>query len=95
MNGVLLCVVRDFQWVVWPGLALVFTLGLVATFAPGRFANIASRGSKWVDTEKMLQALDRPIDIDQHVLRYSRVFGTLVVASAAWLAYVYWVHVLR
>lgn len=95
MGGVLVGVVRDYQWVVWPVLAIIFALGLTATFAPGHFANIASRGSKWVDTDKVLQALDKPIDIDRHVLRYSRAFGMLVAVAAIWLAYVYYAHVLR
>jgi hypothetical protein len=38
----------------------------------------------------MLEALDKPYDVDQHVLRYSRIFGVLVAISAAWLGYVFW-----
>lgn len=95
MNGVLLGVVVEFQWIVWPVLAVVFSLGLLATFAPNHFAALASRGSKWVDTDKVLEVLDKPIDIDQHVLRYSRVFGTVVAMAALWLAYVYWTHFVR
>ena len=80
----------DVQWIVWPVLAAIFGLGVLATFAPDRFANIALRGSRWVDTEEVLKLLDRPIDVDRYVLRYSRVFGVAVVLAAVWLAYVYW-----
>jgi hypothetical protein len=80
----------DVQWFVWPVLAVVFGLGLLAMFAPDAFAIVAARGSKWVDTDKMLEALDKPYDVDQHVLRYSRIFGVLVAISAAWLGYVFW-----
>lgn len=90
MNTVLFGASLDFQWIVWPSLAVVTALGLLATLAPAHFAQLASRGSQWVDTSKVLAFLDKPIDVDRHVLRYSRVFGVLVVLAAAWLAYVYW-----
>lgn len=93
MNGVLLDQVQNWNWLVGITLAVIFVLGLVATISPGRFASIASRGSRWIDTDKVLEVLDRPIDIDQHVLRYSRVFGVAVALAALWLAYVYWVFV--
>jgi hypothetical protein len=80
------------QYVVWPALACVFVLGLLATFAPGQFSAIAARGGKWIDTEKALQLLDKPIDVDQHVLRYSRIFGVVVALAACWLAFVYWTY---
>lgn len=70
-------------------LSLIGLLGLIAVVSPSRFAQIARSGSHWVDTSHLAQAIERPIPIDQHVLRYSRVFGVAVVASAAWLAYVY------
>jgi hypothetical protein len=90
MPAALLATLPDLQWIVWPVLAIVFTLGLVATFAPGRFQTIASQSGKWIDTDKIREALDKPIDVDQHVLRYSRVFGVLVAVAAVWLGYVYW-----
>jgi hypothetical protein len=89
MHATLLAVV-DVQWFVWPVLAVVLGLGVLAMAAPDAFALVAARGSTWVDTQKVLQALEKPIDIDQHVLRYSRIFGALVALSAVWLGYVFW-----
>lgn len=83
----------QLQWIVWPCLAVVFGLGLLATFAPSHFQTVAARGSHWVDIEKFVELLDKPIDVDRHVLRYSRSFGLLVSAAALWLAYVYWAYV--
>ena len=80
----------QLQWIVWPLLAVVFGLGLLATFSPGHFQTVAARGGRWVDIDKLVQLLDKPIDVDRHVLRYSRPFGVLVTAAALWLAYVYW-----
>ena len=80
----------NVQWIILPALSVIFCLGLLAMLSPGHFAAIAMRGSRWIDTEKVLQALDKPIDVDRHVLRYSRVFGLLVALSAAWLAWVSW-----
>lgn len=93
MNAVVLATSLDLQWIVWPTLALVFALGLLAAFAPRKFQSIAAHGGRWIDTERVLQALDKPIDVDRHVLRYSRVFGVAVALAAVWLAYVYWVFV--
>jgi hypothetical protein len=91
MPATIIAVLVDIQFFVWPVLAVVLGLGLLALFAPDAFALVATRGSKWVDTERVLQALDKPIDVDHHVLRYSRIFGVLVALSALWLGYVFWI----
>ena len=83
----------DLQWVVWPVLFAVFVLGMLATFAPDRFANVALRGSRWIDTEEVLKLLDKPINVDRYVLRYSRVFGVAVTVAACWLGYLFWANV--
>jgi hypothetical protein len=95
MTYVFIAAAVELQWIVWPALAMVLGLGLLATFAPGRFSKISARGSKWVDTDKLLQYLDKPIDVDSHVLRYSRVFGVVVSLAAVWLAYLFWAHLSR
>ncbi len=82
----------NVQWIVFSLLAIVLVLGLLATFAPDRFAHIAQRGSKWIDTDQVVKFLEKPIDVDRHVLRYSRVLGVLVTLAALWLAYLYWTH---
>jgi hypothetical protein len=76
-------------WLVLSFLGITGLLGLLAVVSPPRFARIAQSGGQWIDTSKLQQLLDRPIGIDHHVLRYSRLFGAAVIASALWLAYVY------
>jgi hypothetical protein len=91
MSYVLLAATIDVQWIVWPVLAVIFGLGVLATFAPDRFAHIATRSSRWIETEEVLKYLDKPIDVDQHVLRYSRLLGIAVILASIWLGYLFWV----
>lgn len=53
--------------------------GTLGDVLANRFAGIATRGSQWIDTDKLLEFLDKPIHVDRQVLRYSRVFGVLVM----------------
>ncbi len=87
----------DFTWIhmiVLPVLGMAAGMGLLALISPKRFAGIANRSSHWVDTSKIQQLLDKRIDIDRHVLRYSRVFGIAVVAASIFLGYVYYTQLL-
>lgn len=86
--------VMGFSWVVWPLIGSAAAMGLLALVFPDTFAVLAQRGGSWVDTEELVKKLDERIDIDQHILRYSRVFGLAVVASALFLGYVYFTRVL-
>lgn len=69
-------------------LGVVALLGLLALFSPQRFAQLANRSSRWVDTSQYLRRLDEPVNVDKHVLRYSRLFGVAVIMSAALLTWV-------
>ena len=75
------------QWLIWPLIAGCCVLGVIAFFSPNRFRAIATNGARWVDTSKFVQKLDTPVNIDQAVFRYSRVFGVAVVAASLFLAY--------
>ena len=81
--------------IVWPLVAIVVFLGAVAIVCPDTFASVARGGSTWIDSQQILQALDKKVDIDEHVLRYSRVFGIVVVGAAFYLGYIYYVHVMH
>lgn len=90
----LLATVSGFGWIVWLLIGAAGLMGAIALCCPDTFAVIAQRGGEWVDTSDLLKKLDERIDIDQHVLRYSRVFGLAVVAAACFLGYVYYTRVL-
>ncbi len=78
----------NLQWIALPLLAAVAMLGLLALVSPKGFAQISHDSSRWVDTAKVLEKFDKPINIDEHVLRYSRVFGVAIMVACAVLSYV-------
>ena len=80
------------QWLIWPLLVGCIVLGIVAVISPNRFRTIASSGARWVDTDKLLQKLDTPFNVDNVVLRHSRVFGVAVLISSLFLAYLFWLR---
>ncbi len=63
--------------------------GLVAVVSPQRFKVIVERSGRWIDTNKIVARLDKPVNVDQHVLRHTRVFGAVVLAAVAVLTFVY------
>ena len=73
--------------VAWSVLGAVALIGLVAVCSPRRFSALAARGSQWVDTNKLLQHLDRRIDVDHYVLPFSRWLGIAVIVSAGIIGY--------
>jgi hypothetical protein len=74
------------QWLMWFLLASCLVLGLIAVVSPDRFRVIATGGARWVDTNRLLQKLDAPVNIDQPVLRHARLFGLAVIAASLFLA---------
>lgn len=66
----------------WILLGVLASVGLLAMASPQRFKQLAIRGSNWVDSNKYLAMLDKRVDIDQHVLPFSRVLGFAVFSSA-------------
>lgn len=54
---------------------------LVAVASPKTFRLLAKYGGHWLDSSKLLAALDKPIDVDRLVLPYSRVLGAAVLAT--------------
>ena len=83
------------QWVVWLLLVSCTVLGLIAVLSPDRFRAIATGGARWVDTNRLLQKLDTPVNIDQSVLRHARLFGVAVIAASLFLAFLLLQHVSR
>ena len=70
-------------------LSLCGLLGLLALLSPQLFGRIATFGGRWIDSAKALAAFDKRVDVDQYVLRHSRILGSLVIASVSVLGYVY------
>ena len=79
----------ELSWLVWSLLAVFGLLGLLAVLSPKSFERVSTCGSQWVHTEKLLAVLDRQYDVDGFVLRHCRLFGLLVLAAVAFLAYFY------
>ena len=82
--------VTDRMFVVF--LALSTVLGLLALVSPRLFQSLATRGSRWFDSKKFVETLDRQINVDQYVMPHSRVLGALVLASVAVMTFVYIRH---
>ena len=83
------------QTAIFALLAGIAMLGLLAVLSPKWFAQLANRSSRWVDTSRYLRRLDEPVDVDKHVLRYSRIFGAAVIMSAVLLTWVFLRYVLH
>jgi len=92
MSFALLVVSLSLSWLIVPLLALAAAAGFVALFSPRRFSVLAARGGRWVDTNRFVQMFDKPINVDRFVIRYSRVFGAVVILAVLVLAYVFVTH---
>jgi hypothetical protein len=87
MVGVILAVTAK-QAVLWSTLGLLGLAGVIAVISPSRFARLAIRSGRWVDTNKIVAVLDKRVDIDHYILPFSRLLGVAVLASVAVLIYV-------
>jgi hypothetical protein len=87
MSGILLAIISR-QAILWGALSIFGFIGLIAVVSPNRFAVLATRSGRWVDTNKVLEVLDKRIDIDRYVLPFSRLLGITVILAVAVLAYV-------
>ncbi len=88
MNIAVFAAVAFWQPLVWILLGMVATMGLIALVRPKLFALLADRSSKWVDTSKVAEMLEKPHNIDDFIFRYCRTFGVAVIVSAVFLAFV-------
>lgn len=66
--------------------ALAGAVGVVALSSPKLFAVAAEKGGLWLAPPKTATVYQKPIDIDQFVVRHSRKFGALVVTVVAFLS---------
>ncbi|MDP6557126.1 MAG: hypothetical protein QGG71_20830 [Pirellulaceae bacterium] len=67
------------------GLASCVTCGVIAVILPLTFGKLATFLGKWVEAFPTLAFVEKRVDVDHYVLRYTRTFGALVLlASAFW-----------
>ena len=71
------------RWVVLAFLGFVGVAALLALCSPPAFSWLARWASLWVDTDKLVDKMQRRIDIDRYVLPYCRVFGFAVLGAVA------------
>ena len=64
-------------------------LALVAVLNPGLFKRMAETTEHAVDTNRVLDYMEKPIHIDHFFLRHSRVLGVVTLAAVAVLGYAY------
>ena len=85
-------VISSAVWapVIWGLLVVVGAVGVVALASPRVFAKLSAKTSRWVESKKVLECLDKRVDIDRYVLPFSRWLGAAVVASVLILALVLW-----
>jgi len=74
------------EWFIWTLLGFAGGVGLIAVLSPRLFSALSAWSSVWIDTEKSAKSLDRRIDIEQHVLRHSRLYGAMTVVATGVLA---------
>ena len=71
----------------WILLAIAGLVALVALVSPAAFRSLAEFGGRWCDSSKLLDKLDKQIDVDRLVLPYSRVLGAAVITTIAILCF--------
>lgn len=76
----------------WFLLVSAGLLGVVALVSPKTFRSLAEQGGQWLDSGKLLEKLDKRIDVDRLVLPYSRILGAAVIATVAVLCFRFSVH---
>jgi len=68
-------------------LAGVASVGIVAAMAPSLFRRICEHSGRQLDLSRLCRFLERPIDVDQYLIRHPRLLGLASIASCAVLAY--------
>jgi hypothetical protein len=69
-------------------LSLCGLFGLIALLSPRHFEVLARKSSRWIDSRRIVEVLDRRIDVDDYVLPHSRLLGALVLAAVSVLTFV-------
>ena len=71
--------------VYWSLLWFCFGHGMLAMVKPKWFVWLCERSSRWINSGWCLPLIDRPYDIDEPVLRHTRIFGGAILGSSMFL----------
>lgn len=72
---------KIMTFVFWGLVAVAGLPAVIALVNPGLFARLDSRGNRWIDSSKVLELLDKRIDVDHLLLPFSRLLGGAAVSS--------------
>ena len=89
MNHLMIASSVNFAPYVWAGIGTLGMIGFLAIASPSRFRKLCTRSDHWVDTDKLLEPLNRRFDLDQHIMPFSQVLGGAVLAAAVLIGYLY------
>ncbi|MDO8704845.1 MAG: hypothetical protein Q7J84_07865 [Sulfuricaulis sp.] len=64
------------------GNLLAFFIGVLMVTAPARLNNLFRISNRWISTRRMTKPLAMPRQADRAMLRYPRVLGAIMLASA-------------
>jgi hypothetical protein len=67
--------------------AFAGAVSALAVVSPRHFEWLARKSSRWVDSRRFVEVLDRRIEVDHYFLPHSRVFGLCMLASVSVLTY--------
>jgi hypothetical protein len=65
------------------GNLFAFFIGVLMIAAPQRLGDLFRISNRWVSTRRMTKPLEKPRHADRAMLRYPRVLGAIMLASAA------------
>jgi hypothetical protein len=88
--------IQLFQMIAKPLFFLVLGIsavaGVIALISPALFRRTATMSGRIIDTKKILEVLDTPIDVDRFVYAHSRWLGAAVIVAVVTLVYMYCSH---
>ena len=65
------------------GNLFAFFIGVLMIAAPQRLGDLFRISNRWISTRRMTKPLEKPRQHDRAMLRYPRVLGAIMLASAA------------
>lgn len=81
-----------WQPMVWIILGSIGGIGVLAVLSPRAFANLATRSSLWIDSDKALRIFDKRVNVDGYFLRHSRLLGGAVIVAVLVLGILFGIY---